>query len=141
MTKLLTLIGIVFLGAGLLPAQSLTSLNGIVTDPSGAVVPGATVILENVATQATRQTTSDEAGRYIFPQMPPGNYRVRARAQGFSEVTVNDVRLMVSTPVTINIILKVGPVAEAVQVTAEGAQVNTTDATIGNAYGDRKSVV
>jgi len=137
MNRRLTLIGVVLLAAGLLAAQSLTSLNGIVSDPSGAVVPGAQITLENVATQAARQTTSDEAGRYIFPQMPPGNYRIRAKAQGFSEVTMNDVRLLVSTPTTINISLKVGAVAEAVQVTAEGAQVNTTDATIGNAYGTR----
>jgi hypothetical protein len=137
MNRLSTLIGVVLLAAGLLPAQSLTSLNGIVTDPSSAVVPGAAITIENMDTQASRQTTSDDAGRYIFPQMPPGNYRVRAKAQGFSETVIGDVRLLVNTPTTINITLKVGAVTAAVQVTAEGAQVNTTDATIGNAYGAR----
>jgi len=122
---------------GWLFAQSVTSLNGIVTDPSGAVIPSATVMLENVDTLTSRQTTSDEAGRYVFPQVPPGSYRVRAKAQGFSETVINDVHLLVSTPTTVNIALKLGSVADTVQVTAEAAQVNTTDASIGNAYGTR----
>ncbi|MBZ5500445.1 MAG: TonB-dependent receptor [Acidobacteriia bacterium] len=134
--RLSGLLCFLFFGAALL-AQSLTSLNGIVTDPSGSVVPKAAIVLVNLNTQATRQTTSDEAGRYSFAQVSPGNYRIRAKAQGFSDLVINDVALLVNTPTTVNLALKIGTLTQTIEVTAEAAQVNTTDASIGNAYGTR----
>ena len=72
----------VCLFAAVLCAQSLTSLNGLVTDATGAVVPGATVELENAATMAKRTTTSDSTGNYGFAQLPPGNYKMSVKAAG-----------------------------------------------------------
>ena len=119
-------------------AQALTSLSGTVTDPSGAVVPGATVTLSNVLTGAQRHDTSDSAGRYAFPQLQPGKYKMSAIAQGFSEQVINNIELLVNTPATINISFeKIGTVAEVISVSAEALQVSTEDASLGNAIGNR----
>jgi hypothetical protein len=119
-----------------LHAQGLTSLSGTVVDPTGAVVPGATVTLKNVETQAARDTVSDQSGRYAFSQIQPGRYQILAKASGFADVIVNDVRLLVNSPATVNITFeRVGTVAETISISAESIQVNTTDASIGNAIG------
>ena len=118
--------------------QSLTSVNGVVTDPSAALIVGARIQLSNVETGARRDTTSDDAGRYVFPQVQPGRYKINASAAGFSEVTIPDVRLLVNSPATINLnFSKMGAVAEAVSVSAEAAMLNTVDASIGNAFSSR----
>jgi hypothetical protein len=118
--------------------QTMTSLTGTVTDPSGAVVPGATVTLVNDDTAAQREDRSDSQGRYSFAQVQPGHYHLAAKASGFTDVTVNAIRLLVNTPATIPIVFeKVGTVATTIAVTAEAIQVNTTDASLGNAIGDK----
>jgi hypothetical protein len=116
--------------------QGLTSLSGTVTDPTGAVIPGATLVLENVERGVKRESVSDAAGRYAFPQVQPDNYRITAKAPGFADVVINDVRLLVNSPATVNVQFeKVGAVAETISVSAEAIQVNTTDASLGNAIG------
>src|SRR5215472_13865526 len=86
-TGVLALLVVAFMIAPSLMAQSLVSgdLTGTITDPSGAVVPGATVTLKNTATGATRTVTSSAAGAYRFSLLPPGSYSVSASAQGFSK--------------------------------------------------------
>src|SRR5689334_11581524 len=85
----------------LMYAQGTTSLNGTVVDPTGAVVPNAGITLINNDTAAQRETVTDNEGRYSFPQVQPGRYRVVAKAAGFNDVIVNDVRLLVNSPSTI----------------------------------------
>jgi len=124
---------LVVLPAGLL-GQALTSVSGNVTDPTGALVPKAAIQLENVATGQSRETVSDAQGLYSFHQVVPGNYQITARAPGFANVTISDVRLLVNSPATVNVTFtKVGAVTETVSVTTENIQINTTDASIGNA--------
>ncbi len=114
--------------------QALSSVNGTVTDPSGAVVPGATVILENIERGTRREVVTDSGGRYSFAQVQPDLYKITARSKGFNDVVVNKVELQVNTPATVNIAFeKVGAVAEVISVSAEAVQVNTTDASLGNA--------
>ena len=115
-------------------SQALTSLTGTVTDPAGAVVPNAVISIVNSATQARRQTVADSEGRYALLQVDPGTYRVTAKAPGFSDVEVAKVQLLVNTPATLPIKFEtVGSVSQTVSVSAEASQVNTTDASIGNA--------
>src|SRR5580700_6803553 len=83
--------------------QALTSLNGTVNDPSGAVVPGATVTLINELTGAQRTEKTDAAGRYSFQEVQPGTYRVVASAVGFAEIVVKNVELRVNSPATVSI--------------------------------------
>jgi Carboxypeptidase regulatory-like domain len=122
----------------LLAAQATASLNGAVTDLSAAVIPNATITLTNSDTAAQRETRSDAEGRYSFLQVQPGHYRLLAKASGFSDVVVNDIRLLVGSPSTIPVVFeKVGAVETTVSVTTETIQLNTTDASIGNAIGDK----
>ena len=117
-------------------AQGLTSLAGTVTDPTGAVIPNATLTITNVATSATREAQSDAQGRYTFAQVTPGTYRLNASAAGFSNEVFNNVQLLVNQPATIDVSLKLGQATAAtVEVSAEAAQVNTENATLGNAVG------
>ncbi len=121
-----------FLTTGLFGQTS--SLTGTVTDPTGAVIPGAQVTITNIKTGAQRATVSNEAGYYTMPLLPPGTYQLVAKSPGFTDVTINNVGLRVDSPATINIKFeKLGGVATTVQVEAAAIQVNTTDATIGNA--------
>jgi hypothetical protein len=119
--------------AGAAWGQAVSSLSGVVSDPSGGVIPGATVKIENAAQGMSREAKTDQAGRYAFPQVPPGTYKASAKAAGFSEVVVNEVALQVNVPRTLDLKMEVGAVSESVAVSAEAAQVNTTDASIGNA--------
>jgi hypothetical protein len=137
MKKLLSALVLMGLCAVGLLAQS-SSVSGTVTDPSGAVIPGATIVLESTATGVHREDTSDPQGRYTFSQVAPGAYKIIAKAQGFNDVVINEVRLLVNTPSTLNIAFeKVGATQTTVAVVAEGTQINTTDASLGNAIGDR----
>lgn len=118
--------------------QSLSSVGGTVKDPSGAVLPVAKITLLNTATGALRTEVSDSQGRYRFSQVQPGPYRLTAQAPGFTDLIVNDVQLLVNTPSTADLMFeKVGTVASSVSVASEVAQINTEDASLGNAVGGR----
>ena len=113
--------------------QALTSVTGAVSDPSGAIVPGAVVSIVNDATHASRQTTADSEGRYSLLQVEPGTYTVTAKAPGFADQVVK-VRLLLNTPATLLIKFEtLGSVSETVSVSGQAPQINTTDASIGNA--------
>jgi hypothetical protein len=120
------------LGANLL-AQT-TALNGTVTDPSGAVIPNAAITLTHVQTGAQRQAVSDPQGRYNIPQLTSGEYKLTAKASGFSDVTINNVQLLVNQPATVPIVFeKLGATITTVSVESVTTQVNTVDASLGNA--------
>jgi hypothetical protein len=122
--------------AGAIFAQGLTSVSGVVTDPSGATIPAAKISLVNADTAARREAQSDAQGRYTFVQVQPGTYNITSIASGFNDEQITGVRLLVNSPATVDISMKVGPaVATSVAVTAEAALVNTEDATLGNAIG------
>ena len=134
----LSVLLVFLLAAVCLFGQSLSSVNGVVTDPSGAVVPGAQIVLENVDTRVSRDTVSDAAGRYVIPQVQPGRYKIVAKAAGFNDVIIPDVRLLVNSPATVNIAFsKLGAVTQSVEVTVEAAQLNSVDASLGNAFSSR----
>jgi hypothetical protein len=114
-------------------AQSSSSLSGNVADPSGAAVAGAKVEVTNIGSSAKRSTLTDESGLFSMSQLPPGKYTVTAESPGFSTGIVDALELVINTPSRLSIVLKVGNVTESVAVTAEAAQVNTTDASLGNA--------
>src|SRR5215469_6242952 len=79
---------------------------GLVTDPAGAVVPGATVELEDAATKAVRTASTNSAGRYVFVALPPGAYSIRANAAGFRQASVPSVAVEVTKSYTINLQLE-----------------------------------
>ncbi len=133
MRRLLQLFALaLFVVTGIFAQQ--TSLNGVVTDPTGAVIPNASITIVNIATSAQRDTTSDSQGRYSFVQVTPSTYRLTAKASGFADVVVNNLELLVNQPATLPITFeKVGTTSTTVTVEAAAQQLNTTDATLGNA--------
>lgn len=118
--------------------QGFSSLTGTVSDPQGAVVAGAKISLEDPTRGVSREVTSGADGRYTLAQVPPGKYKVTAKAPGFSDVAISNVTLAVNLAATIDIRFeKVGAIAETISVSAEGTQINTTDASVGNAIGTK----
>ena len=107
-------------------AQFSSNLQGVVQDPSGAVVPKATVTLVNTATQATRSTTTDENGNYRFVSLAPGGYRLTVEASGYAK-SQNDITLLTEQNLNVPVTLKVGAVTEAVNVTSAAPVVDTAD--------------
>jgi len=114
-------------------AQS-TALTGTVTDPTGAVIPNVSITIVNTETGVQRQTVSDTQGRYTMDQVMPGNYKLTAKSPGFADVSINNLKLLVNQPATLPVVFeKLGTTSETVSVEAGAAQVNTVDATLGNA--------
>lgn len=123
--------------AGNINAQSGTStINGVVQDQQGAVIPGAAVKLTNPATGFTRDTTTTDDGRYSFPTIPPGTYQIEVTVSNFKRFLVRDVEARVDNQVEINVPLETGEVTAVVDVNASSIEsiVNTQDATIGNNF-------
>jgi hypothetical protein len=118
-TAALTLLVAAFLLVPSLVAQSLVSgdLTGTVTDPSGAVVPDATVTARNNSTGQTLNTTTNSRGAYRFSLLSPGNYTVTANAQGFSKAETK-AAVAVGQATTADVKLAVGSNSQTVEVTA-----------------------
>jgi Carboxypeptidase regulatory-like domain len=118
-----------------LHAQNTTSLGGRVTDKTGAVIPGASVTLTLAATGAVRTNTTNSSGEFQFSQLPPGRYDLTASASGFTTAERKGMDILVSQPATVNVSLSVASVTAQVTVTSDIEPVlNTTDATMGNAF-------
>jgi hypothetical protein len=116
-------------------AQATTSLGGRVTDSSGAIIPGAAVKLALTTTGATRTNTTDSSGEYQFSQLTPGRYTLTVTAAGFASAEKTNMDLLVSQPATVNVVLTVASLQQEVTVTSNVQPVlNTTDATLGNAF-------
>src|SRR5262245_57270151 len=88
--------------------QSTTSLRGVITDPTSAIIPGAVVTLHSDQTGFKRQALSGEDGVYQFLQVSPGTYQVTVEKAGFATVTRDAVQLQVSTPGTLDLRMEVG---------------------------------
>jgi Carboxypeptidase regulatory-like domain len=115
---------------------STTSLRGTVTDPSGSMVAGAAVVLTNTESKIERTATTGTQGGYQFLAVPPGTYTLGVTAQGFRKYEQTGLELLVSTPATANVQLKVGTLAEVVTVTGEAPALNLVDASIGNPFNE-----
>ena len=126
-----------FVGYLIAPRRPDQFLQGTVTDAQGGVIPEAVVTATNKDTSAARKTLADNSGAYTFVQLPPGLYTVEVQKPGFSTYQA-DVRLQVNLASTLAIQLEIGKTSDTVNVTAEAAQVNTEDATIGNPFTERQ---
>ncbi len=117
-----------------------STVSGIVKDPQGNVVSGATLTLTDVQKNFTRTQTTAENGTYIFAAIPPGSYRLEVEAGGFKK-SVAEVNAQVDSTSEVNVALEVGNVSETVNVVSGSeAPLNTTDASIGNTFERRRIV-
>ncbi len=122
---------------GLAHAQSTASLNGTVTDPTGAVVPNAKVSATNQATGVESTTQTDGAGAYLFPALPIGTYRLEVSAPNFQTAAISNLRLEVATSVTQNVQVKVGQTTQTVEIVADAAVIETTTNSMGQVINEK----
>jgi hypothetical protein len=120
------------LGSLLWAQVATTSLRGTLSDPSGALLAGASLTLTRPDTGFTAKMKSNSQGAYIFQQLAPGTYELTADSSGFAKRKVG-VRLLVDEPATLNFTLQVAKGETTIGVQAEAQMLNTTDASMGNA--------
>ncbi|HEY5214558.1 MAG TPA: TonB-dependent receptor [Acidobacteriaceae bacterium] len=123
------------LSSGRALAQTVTgSVTGEVTDTTGAVIPKATVVAENVDTGVKTTTTTNGTGVYTIRFLPIGKYKVSVDAQGFSRQTFSVFSLEIDQSVKLNALLTVGATTSVEVDSSEAAILNTTDATLGTTF-------
>jgi hypothetical protein len=115
--------------------SSTSSLRGVVSDPQGAVVVGAKVNLSNPNTGFSQSATTDNLGAYQFLQTPPGTYILTVSMAGFATLKQENLVLQVNVPQTANLTMQVKGEAAVIEVQSQSVQVNSEDATLGNAFG------
>src|ERR1035438_1289619 len=113
-------------------AQYRGSLRGTVSDPQGAVVPGATVTLVNKDTNNTLVATSDGNGIYTFNALPPAPYRITAEHPGFKKQVLEDVQIIPEQLNSLNLQLEVGTVDQTMTVSSTTEALDTETATISS---------
>lgn len=111
--------------------SATTSLRGVVKDPSGALVPGATVTITAASTGLSEKAVSNASGVYDFEQIPPARYTIKVTAAGFGEQT-KTAELLVNQPATVDFSLTVQSSTVTVDVSAAAQTLNTSDASLGN---------
>ncbi|HEY2934033.1 MAG TPA: TonB-dependent receptor [Acidobacteriota bacterium] len=120
-------------------AQSVgATLQGTITDPSGAAVPGAVVTVRNINTGAINDVESDANGRYRLPLLPPGSYELRASSIGFQPIVQRGITLAVGQDAIVNISLKLGEMANEITVEARVSQINLTSAALSGLVDDKQ---
>jgi hypothetical protein len=108
------------------------AINGTVSDPSGAMVSGATVKATDVATGVTLTTTTTSDGQFAFQDLPLGTYKIVVNAGGFSTLTTENVTVTAGQAYTLPVKLKVGETSTSVEVSAAALSLDTTTATQDN---------
>jgi hypothetical protein len=113
-----------------LHAQGLGRLSGPVTDPTGAVIPNATVTATQNGTGTVTEVKANDSGDFIFPSLPPATYDLSVTSTGFSGYVQKGILLQADASVTQNVTLKTGSSSETVTVTSDALQVDTSSGTL-----------
>jgi Carboxypeptidase regulatory-like domain len=125
------------LAAPVFGQQAATAtIEGVVTDPQNAIIPGAKVTVKNVDTGLTREITTDDSGIYRIAALPPGTYQISASGKGFAENKYGAVTLTVGQKLNLDLALRVN-VSEAVNITDVAPVLETTRAQVSASVGER----
>ena len=116
-----------FCGRSLLAQGVFGTLDGVVTDPTGAVVPNAKITLTDAISGSARNTVSDGAGFYNFPSVPVGTYNLSVSAAGFKDYAASNIALGGGEHKSVNVAMSVGTADQTVSVNAENIALATTD--------------
>lgn len=137
MTRSLAVLALAF--ALYVAAQDVTGkIAGIITDPTGAAIPNASVTATNAATGASKQSVTDNTGSYQIRELPPGNYQVEAEAPGFSKVvSTGRNTLDINQTLRVDLRLPVGSVQNTVEVSGQATGVETQNSTVGGTVTGR----
>jgi len=113
-------------------ATSAGTIVGVVTDPSGAVITNATVTIRDTSTNQTRTTKTNQTGSYVFVNVVPGTYDIKATQTGFAEAKVLAQVVLVGSQLTVNIPMQVGASTQEIVVSVTGTELQTLNSTVGN---------
>src|SRR3989475_3180795 len=116
------------------------TLSGTITDPTGAAIPEASVTATKVATGAATKATTDGAGNYSLPSLPPGIYKLTVEKTGFKATVLSGIQLLVNQQAVVNAQLQVGQVTTAIEVSSAAPLVETTTASVGTVISEREVV-
>ncbi|MCI0718789.1 MAG: carboxypeptidase regulatory-like domain-containing protein [Acidobacteria bacterium] len=119
------------IGSNAMAQAGRGGITGLVTDSSGAVVPGGRVQIVNEATRISQETVTTSAGLYSFNSILPGTYELTVTYEGFQKHVQRPVRVEVDRVTEVNAVLKPGEISQTISVTEEAALANTTSSTIG----------
>jgi hypothetical protein len=108
-----------------------TEIGGKVTDPQGGILPGVAIVITNEDSGVFREVVTGANGNYFASQIVPGRYRIHARLEGFRSLDRRNILLEVGRTTTLDLLLEVGGINEAVTVTAESPLVDVTSVEIG----------
>ena len=136
-----TAIVVVLLGRiGHAQTVAIAQISGVVSDESGAALPGVEVQVTQTATGASRFVVTDERGEYVLANLPIGPYKLEAKLQGFSTYERTGITLTVGASSVINVVLKIGTVQETVTVSANAALVETRNTGVGTTVTEEQMV-
>jgi Carboxypeptidase regulatory-like domain len=119
---------------------AIAQISGVVSDESGAALPGVEVQVKQTTTGLTRFVITGERGDYVLPNLPVGPYELEAKLQGFSTYQQSGLTLQVGASPTINITLKVGALSETLTVTAGATMVETRNTAVGTVVSQEQMV-
>jgi len=125
------LIGLLGAAFAIAFAQTGGQITGEVRDPSGALVPNASVTVTNTATNAARSTQTNASGLYSFPDLTPGMYEVKVAVPGFANMVKAGIELQVQDVARVDFALAVGQATQTIEVAANAALLTTESATVG----------
>src|SRR3954471_25035014 len=127
MTRMLFSAALILIGSLTAHAQSFTAgIAGTISDPSGAPIPSVRLTATNRATNTKTETRADEAGRYLVPNLAPGDYQLEAAAKGVKTFVQSGINLAVGQQARLDFSLAVGQLSESVTVEATVAAVDTS---------------
>src|SRR6478672_893622 len=141
MTRTILGAGLVWMllaGTGWAQAVAGSQVSGVVKDASGGVLPGVDVTITKTDTGTARTVITDADGRYAFPNLPVGPYRLKVVLQGFNTYVQEGIVLQVNTNPTIDVALAVGNVGEQVTVVASSATVETRSTGVGQVIDNQQ---
>src|SRR4051794_12374745 len=137
MKRLFQMAALLCAAMGVAAAQTSGEITGEVKDPSGAIMPNASVTVTNTATNIGRSTVTNSSGVYSFPNLVPGVYQVKVTAQGFDTVLKTGVELQVQQTARLDFDLRVGQSTQTVEVSGLAALLTTETATVGTVIEEK----
>src|SRR5438094_6627172 len=124
--------------AGMSYGQGGASVQGTISDATGAVLPGASVNVKNSGTGSSVELATDERGRYLAPVLQPGEYEIQASLPGFQTVSRRGIRLAVGQNAVVDIKLEVGQVTNQIEVVADANPINVTSSAISGLVTEKQ---
>jgi outer membrane receptor protein involved in Fe transport len=137
MSTTLRNLGLFLVFAGITFTQSTGSIEGTVTDVTGAVLPNVTVTVSNQATRETHTIKTDSAGLYSLPGLATGAYKIEVQAQGMQTMVVNDLAVAVGTRTMQNFSLKLGTTSTTIEIQAGAPVVESNSVSVGTVIDQR----